>query len=47
MDLLAPLVASLSPEDNAWISRITREQLEQQLRDLAQRLAVVQQDLSR
>ena len=47
MELLAPLVASLSAEDNAWISRITAEQLEQQLRDLAQRLAAVQQDLSR
>lgn len=47
MDLLAPLVASLSAEDNAWISRITQEQLELQLSDLVQRLAAVQQDLSR
>ena len=47
MDLLAPLVASLSAEDNAWISCITAEQLELQLSDLVQRLAAVQQDLSR
>jgi allophanate hydrolase len=47
MDLLAPLVASLSAEDNAWISFITAEQLELQVSDLAQRLAAVQQDFSR
>ncbi|MBP8127784.1 MAG: allophanate hydrolase, partial [Aeromonadaceae bacterium] len=47
MELLAPLVASFSAEDNAWISLISQDQLEQQLRDLAQRLAAVQQDLSR
>ena len=47
MELLAPLVASFSAEDNAWISLISQGQLEQQLRDMAQRLAAVQQDLSR
>ncbi|WP_377152648.1 allophanate hydrolase [Pseudaeromonas sharmana] len=45
-DLLRPLLAAVSTTDNAWITVIDADQLEQQLGALQQRLAEVKQDLS-